>query len=65
MAEKSFDLLVTTDQQLKYQQNLSDRKLGVLVLMTMSWPRIQLRIPQILEAIDHMSPGEYLEVILH
>ena len=64
MAEKSFDLLVTTDQQLKYQQNLSDRKLGVLVLMTTSWPRIQLRIPQILEAIDHMSPGEYLEFTL-
>ena len=63
MAEKSFDLLVTTDQQLKYQQNLSGRKLSVLVLMTTSWPRIQLRIPQILEAIDHISPGEYLEVV--
>ena len=62
MAEKSFDLLVTTDQQLKYQQNLSGRKLSVLVLMTTSWPRIQLRIPQILEAIDHISPGEYLEL---
>ncbi len=64
VAENSFDLLVTTDQQLRHQQNLTDRKLSVLVLLTTSWPRIQLHIPQILEAINHISPGEYLEVIL-
>ena len=32
-AEDSFDLLITTDQQLRYQQNLAGRKLSVLVLM--------------------------------
>ena len=35
-AEDSFDLLITTDQQLRYQQNLTGRKLSVLVLMTTS-----------------------------
>ena len=64
MAENSFDLLITTDQQLRHQQNLTDRKLSVLVLMTTSWPRIRIHVPQILEAIDRISPGEYLEVIL-
>ena len=63
-AENSFDLLITTDQQLRHQQNLTDRKLSVLVLMTTSWPRIRMHIPQILEAIDHVSPGEYLEFTL-
>jgi predicted nuclease of predicted toxin-antitoxin system len=64
LAEKSFDLLITTDQQLRHQQNLRGRKLGILVLTTTSWPRIELHIPQILEAIDQISPGDYLEVIL-
>lgn len=40
VAEDAFDLLITTDQQLRYQQNLAVRKLSVLVLMTTSWPRI-------------------------
>jgi uncharacterized protein (DUF2249 family) len=63
-AEKSFDLLITTDQRLKYQQNLSARKLSIVVLMTTSWPRIQLHVPEILQAIDKMERGEYLEITL-
>ena len=61
-AENSFDLLITTDQQLRYQQNLSGRNLGILVLMTTSWPRIMVNIPRILQAISQMSPGEYREI---
>ncbi len=61
-AEDSFDLLITTDQKLRYQQNLAGKKLRILVLMTTSWPRIQKSIPQILEAIDRLSPGEFLEI---
>jgi len=65
MAENSFDLLITTDQQLHFQQDLSGRKLSVLVLMTTSWPRILLHIPRILDAIDKIDPGGYLELNLH
>lgn len=61
-AEESFDLLITTDQKLRYQQNLAGKKLTILVLMTTSWPRIQKCIPQILEAIDRSSPGEFSEI---
>jgi len=35
-SEKSFDLLMTTDQNLKYQQNLAGRRLAILVLPTTS-----------------------------
>ena len=61
-AEDSFDLLITTDQKLPYQRNLTERKLSVLVLKTTSWPRIQKSIPQILQAIDSLSSGQFLEV---
>ncbi len=61
-AEDSFDLLITTDQNLRYQQNLSGRNISILVLMTTSWPRIQTSIPQIQEAIDRMRPGELSEI---
>ncbi len=61
-AEGSFELLITTDQQLRYQQNLTERKLSILVLMTTSWPRIKLHVPEIAEAIVQISLGEYREV---
>jgi hypothetical protein len=61
-AESSFDLLITTDQNLRYQQNLAGRNLSILVLMTTSWLRIQKSIPQILDAIDRLGPGELSEI---
>lgn len=36
-----FDVFVTTDQQIKYQQSLSMRRFAVVVLLTTSWPRIR------------------------
>jgi hypothetical protein len=43
-AEVKFDALITSDQSLRYQQNLTDRKLATLVLPTTSWPRIQAHL---------------------
>ena len=39
--DKGFDILLTTDKNLKYQQNLSNRSIGIIVLSTTSWPRIK------------------------
>jgi hypothetical protein len=63
-AETSFDLFITTDQQLRYQQNLSGRKLAILVLLTTSWPRIRRFIPEIQEAVERIRPGDYQEITL-
>lgn len=63
-AEDSFDLLITTDQKLRYQQNLAGRKLAILVLMTTSWLRIEKSAPEILETIERLRPGELLEFTL-
>ncbi|MCY3972129.1 MAG: hypothetical protein OXG74_19525 [Acidobacteria bacterium] len=57
-----FDLLITTDQHLRYEQELSGRRLGVLVLLTTSWPRIRRRVEEVALAVARMKPGDYEEV---
>lgn len=37
---RGFDVMGTTDQNLRYQQNLAERKIRVVMLMGTSWPRI-------------------------
>ena len=61
-AEREFDLLITTDRNLRYQQNLSDRRLAILVLPTTSWPRLRARIERVVAAVDGMRAGEYREM---
>ena len=56
-----FDVFVTTDQSLKYQQNFSDRKIAVLVLPTTRWPVLQNYGAQIDEVLKSISPGTFLE----
>lgn len=63
-AEQQFDVFVTTDQNLRYQQNLAGRKLAILVLPFASWPRLQSHVAKIVSAIDAMTPGQFLELVL-
>lgn len=53
--------MVTTDQNLKYQQNLRGRKLAVLVLLSTSWPRMQAQVPEIVQLIETVQTGDYKE----
>jgi hypothetical protein len=59
---EGFEVLVTTDQNLKYQQNLASRKIAVVVLRTTSWPRIQRSLAVVVAAVDGAAPGSYTEV---
>ncbi|MBA3805351.1 MAG: hypothetical protein H0X14_06520 [Acidobacteria bacterium] len=59
---EGFDAIVTTDQNLRYQQNLSGRRIGVVVLMTTSWPRIRGHVESIVRAVDTLRAGGYEEV---
>ena len=63
-AEAEFDVLITTDRNLRHQQNLAERRIAILVLPTTSWPRLQKITPEIAAAIDSLKPGQYLEVPL-
>lgn len=58
------EVLVTTDQNLKYQQNLQGRKIAIVVLLSANWPRIQTRAQAIAAAIDSVKLGNYLEVAI-
>jgi hypothetical protein len=58
---EGFNLLVTTDKNLRYQQNLSERSIAIFVLSTTSWPRIRTRVEAIASTISAMEDGAYLE----
>ena len=59
-----YDLLVTTDQNLRYQQNLVGRRIAIFVLPTTSWPRLHACERAIAEAVNAMQPGGYIEFTL-
>ena len=63
-AEAQFDVLITTDQNLRCQQNLSGRRLAILVLPTTSWPTIRTHANQIVGALDALRPGDFVELEL-
>jgi hypothetical protein len=63
-AEAQFDVFVTTDQNLSYQQNLAGRNLAILVLPFTSWPKLQNHIATIVSAVDGLKSGDYLELAL-
>ncbi len=63
-AEIEFDVFVTTDKSLRYQQNLAGRQLAILVLPFASWPRLSGHVGTIAAAIDGMQPGDFIELTL-
>ena len=63
VAERAgYEIFVTTDQNLRHQQKLPGRKLGVIVLMSTSWPRIQRVVSEVSSAISRVAGGGYEEI---
>ena len=60
--EAGFDILVTTDKNMRYQQNLAGRKIGIVVLGQQQWPRLRPHILRVVTAVDAATPGSYVEV---
>jgi hypothetical protein len=64
-AEKAgFQVLITTDQNLRYQQNLSERRIAIVVLRSTSWPRIRLHVEEIRRTIDAVNAGDFSEILI-
>lgn len=61
-AEGKFDLLITTDQNLRYQQNLTGRQLSILVLPTTNWLEIREHVEEIAAAVGAIQTGAYQEL---
>jgi hypothetical protein len=62
--QEGYALPMTTDQNLRYQQQLADRQLAIIVLLSTSWPRIQLRIDAIQAAVESIVAGGYQEIAI-
>jgi len=54
-----FDLIVSTDQSIRYQQNLTGRQLAILILPTTDWRNIRLHLTQIVQAVEAVRSGSY------
>jgi hypothetical protein len=59
-----FDVLLTTDKNMRYQQNLAGRRIAVVVLGRQQWPSVRPHVRLIVEAINAAVPGSYTEVDL-
>ena len=59
-----FDVIVTADKNMRYQQNLSGRRIALVVLSTPQWPVVRLRMERITAAVNAATPGSYTEVDL-
>ncbi|WP_395748437.1 DUF5615 family PIN-like protein [Prosthecobacter sp.] len=62
LAEAEFDLFITSDKNLGYQQNIAVRKIAILVLWTNDWPSLMTRAKEIEDAVNSMSPAEFREL---
>ena len=57
-----FDILLTTDKNMRYQQNLAGRKIAIVVLGQQQWPQLRPHIQRVIEAVNAATPGSYAEV---
>ena len=59
---KGYQIFVTTDRNLRYQQNLSDRQMAIVVLLSTSWPKIRTQTDKVCDVINEIKLGDYVEI---
>lgn len=57
-----FDVFVLADKNLRYQQKLLHRKIGIVELPTNRWPLLKLLAPRIIIAVHAATPGSYVVI---
>jgi hypothetical protein len=57
-----FDVLLTTDKNMRYQQNLKGRKIAFVVLGNQQWPTLRRYVERVVAAVNAATPGSYTEV---
>jgi len=62
LAEEHFDVLITSDQNLKYQQNLANRQLAILRLPTNKVPIVVRLAPIVQSALENIKAGDFVEI---
>ena len=61
--DAGFDIFLTGDQSLSYQQNLKGRRIGIVEITKNNWPSVEPRVPEIVKAIEACGAGGYIKVI--
>ena len=59
-----FEVLLTADKNMRYQQNLTGRRIALVVLSTPQWPLVRLHLDIIAAAVNAATPGSYAEVAI-
>jgi hypothetical protein len=57
-----FDVLLTADKNMRFQQNLTGRRIALVVLSTPQWPSVRLHLEKIAAAVNAATPGSLSEV---
>jgi len=61
--EAAFDLFLTTDRRIRYQQNLAGRRIAIVVLTgTTKWSHVRLHLEPVAAVVNAATPGSYTEV---
>jgi hypothetical protein len=58
-----FEVLLTTDKNMRYQQNLAGRKIAFVVLGNQQWPILRRHVARV-AAVKAAAPGSYTEVVI-
>lgn len=62
LAEGQFDVLITSDQNLRYQQNLANRQLAIIQLPTNQVPLVVKLAPAVQAVLNRIEAGEFVEI---
>jgi len=57
-----FELLLTTDKNLRYQQNIAGRKIAFVVIGNQQWPVLRRYVDRVVAAVDAAKAGSFTEV---
>ncbi len=62
--EAGFNVLVTSDKNIRFQQNLEGHKIALVVLTIGRWGPVRRMLAEIAAAVDAATPGSYTEVVI-
>jgi hypothetical protein len=57
-----FDLLISTDKNIRYQQTVTRRSIAILVLLKQNWPELQPHVGIVSRTVNEMQPGTFHEI---
>jgi hypothetical protein len=60
--QAGFDLLLTCDQNVRYQQSFASRKLALVILSSNHWPTLRRIAARIATAVDFVQTGNIVRI---